>query len=71
MAMVLVLMRLVEPSSELLSIAPTKVNDDRLYRALDQVRLHKEALEKYLKERLGELFHLDYLGNVTLDKCST
>lgn len=75
MAMVLVLMRLVEPSSELriaehlfersalsalLGIAPTKVNDDRLYRALDQVRPHKEALEKYLKERLGALFHLDY-----------
>lgn len=75
MALVLVLLRLVAPSSELriaehlfertaladlLGIPPGKVNDDRLYRALDQLRPHKEALEKELKERLGELFHLDY-----------
>ncbi len=37
-----------------------KVNEDRLYRALDQLLPHKEALEKHLKERLGELFELDY-----------
>ena len=75
MELVLVLVRLVDPSSELriaehlfehtaladlLGIPPAKVNDDRLYRALDQLRPHKEALEKHLKERLGELFHLDY-----------
>lgn len=75
MAMVLVLMRLVDPSSELriaehlfersalgdlLGIPPAKVNDDRLYRALDEIRPHKEALEKQLKERLGRLFHLEY-----------
>lgn len=75
MVLVLVLMRLIDPTSELriaehlfersalpdlLGIPPEKVNDDRLYRALDQLRPHKEALEKCLKERLGELFHLDY-----------
>ena len=75
MAMVLVLMRLVDPSSELriaqhlfersalgdlLCISPEKVNDDRLYRALDQVLPHKEALEKHLKERLGRMFKLEY-----------
>jgi len=75
MALVLVLGRLCEPSSELhlaehfyeasalaqlLGVAAEKVNEDRLYRALDQLRPHKEALEKHLKERLGELFALDY-----------
>jgi len=75
MAMVLVLMRLVNPCSELriaehlfertalgdlLGIVPHKINDDRLYRALDKVLPHKEALEKRLKGRLGELFHLEY-----------
>ena len=75
MAMVLVLMRLVDPSSELriaqdlfersalgdlLGIAPRKINDDRLYRALDQVLPHKQGLEKHLKERLGQLFDLKY-----------
>jgi len=68
-------MRLCEPSSELrlaehlyersplgdlLGIPPDKVNDDRLYRALDRVLPHKLELEKYLKERLGELFSLEY-----------
>ena len=75
MALVLVLARLCDPSSELsvaehgygetaledlLGIPADKVNDDRLYRALDALLPHKEALEKHLKERLGELFDLDY-----------
>ena len=75
MAMVLVVMRLVDPASELriaehvfersalsdlLGIPTAKVNDDRLYRTLDQILPHKEALEKHLAERLGQLFHLDY-----------
>lgn len=75
MALVLVVMRLVDPSSELriaqhvfersaladlLGIPLQKINDDRLYRALDQVLPHKEALEKHLKERLGRLFKLEY-----------
>ena len=75
MALVLVLMRLCEPSSELqiaehlyeravlgdlLGVPADKVNDDRLYRALDKLLPHKGELEKHLKERLGELFHLEY-----------
>ena len=75
MGLTLVLMRLCEPSSELcivedlygrsplvdfLGIPEDKVNDNRLYRALDKLLPHKPALEKHLKERLGELFHLDY-----------
>jgi len=75
MAQVLVVSRFCEPSSELhiaehfygrsalpdlLGIAEDKINDDRLYRALDQLLPHKEALEKHLKERLGTLFDLDY-----------
>jgi hypothetical protein len=34
------------------------VYDERLYRALDKLLPHKEALEKHLKNRLGELFGL-------------
>jgi len=75
MAMTLVLMRLCEPSSELkiaehlydrsvltdlLGIPAEKVNDDRLYRALDRLLPHKVELEKHLKERLGKLFDLEY-----------
>lgn len=75
MATILVLMRLCEPSSELhiaedlfeqsalvdlLGIPAEKINDDRLYRALDILLPHKAELEKYLKERLGELFNLEY-----------
>jgi transposase len=75
MAIVLVLMRLCNPSSELrvaehlyeqstlddlLGIPVDKVNDDRLYRALDSLLPHKSVLEKHLKERMGELFNLEY-----------
>ena len=75
MAMVLVLGRLCYPSSELgvaarfyessaladlLGVPAEKVNEDRLYRALDALLPHKPALEKHLKEKLGELFTLDY-----------
>ena len=75
MALTLVLMRLCEPSSELriaehlyersclgdlLGIPEEKVNNDRLYRALDQLLPQKVELEKHLKERLGELFDLEY-----------
>jgi transposase len=74
-ALVLVLGRLCEPSSELhlaehfyrtsalpdlLGVPAEKVNDDRLYRALDALLPHKTALEKHLKEKLGSLFELDY-----------
>jgi hypothetical protein len=75
MTLVLVVLRLLEPCSELrvaehlfertaldglLGIDPSKVNDDRLYRALDQLIGHKDALQKHLKDRLGELFKLEY-----------
>ncbi len=75
MAAVLVLARFCEPSSELhiaedwfrrtalgdlLGIPDDKVNDDRLYRALDRVLPHKILLEFHLKERLGDLFGLEY-----------
>jgi len=71
MATVLVLGRLCDASSELhlaerfyessavaelLSVPAEKVNEDRLYRALDALLPHKAALEKHLKEKLGELF---------------
>ncbi len=75
MASVLVLCRLCHPSSELhiaehfyeqtaladlLGIRNKKINEDRLYRALDQVLPHKEALEQHLKKRVGSLFKVDY-----------
>ena len=75
MSLVLVLLRLCEPSSELrvaehlyertalgdiLGIPVEKVNDDRLYRALDALLPHKASLEQHLKERLGELFEIEY-----------
>jgi transposase len=75
MAAVLVIARLCEPRSELhiaeawyrqtalvdlLGISEAKVNDDRLYRALDQLLPHKKALEGHIKERLGTLFKLEY-----------
>jgi len=75
MALVLVLARLCEPSSELqvaerwyegsaledlLGVSAEHVNDDRLYRALDVLVGQKERLERHLKERVGELFGLTY-----------
>jgi hypothetical protein len=75
MAMVLVLGRLCNPSSELqwaerfyehsalpelLGVPAEKVNEDRLYRALDALLPHKLALEKHLRQKLGEFFALDY-----------
>jgi len=75
MALVLVLARLCNPSSELhvaehfygtsalsdlLGVPAGKVNDDRLYRALDALLPEKAALEGFLKERLGTLFGLRY-----------
>src|SRR5258708_3613992 len=74
-AAILVSARLWEPSSELhiaedwyrrtalddiLGVPVERVNDDRLYRALDQLLVHKEALENHLRTRLGELFSIDY-----------
>lgn len=75
MALVLVLCRLYNPSSELriadclyertalpelLGLPADKVNDDRLYRSLDKLLEHKTDFEKHLKERIGTLFELTY-----------
>lgn len=75
MAMILVLGRLCDPSSELclaerfyehsalpdlLGVPAEKVNEDRLYRALDALLPHKAELEQHLRQKLGELFSLDY-----------
>ncbi len=75
MSLVLVIARLCRPSSELhiaehfyrqtalsdiLGGPDAKVNDARLYRTLDAMLPHKEALEAFLKNRLGELFGLEY-----------
>jgi transposase len=75
MVQILVICRLCNPSSELhiaehyyrstamhelLGVPAEKVYDERLYRALDKLLPHKEALETYLKHRLGELFTLEY-----------
>jgi len=71
MACVLVLARFCAPSSELqiaeswyaktalddlLGVSEDKINDDRLYRALDRLLPHKDALCAHLQERYGELF---------------
>ena len=74
-AAILVIARLCEPSSELhiaedwyrrtalddlLGVSPAHIDDNRLYRALDRLLPHKQALEAHLKQRLGTLFELDY-----------
>jgi transposase len=74
MAAVLVAARLCEPSSELhiaedwyrrtaladlLQLEEAQVNKDRLYRALDQLLVHKAALEAHLSQRCGELFAVE------------
>jgi transposase len=74
-ALILIVARLCQPSSELhtseqwyrqtalpelLGVPPSRVDDNRLYRALDQLLPHKEQLEVHLKQRLGELFQLEY-----------
>ena len=75
MVATLVIGRLCEPSSELhvaeqwyrttaledlLQIPAESVYDERLYRTLDRLLPHKEAIEQHLVKRYGELFELDY-----------
>jgi len=75
MALLLVIARLCDPSSELsiaenfsrktalcdlLGVPEEKVYDNRLYRALDKLLPHKAELEVFLKEKLGDLFELEY-----------
>jgi transposase len=72
---ILVIGRLCEPSSELhvaerwyrttaledlYGVSAENLYDERLYRALDRLLPHKEAIEKHLVKRLGELFEIDY-----------
>ena len=45
---------------ELLGVPSEQVYLQRLYRTLDVLVPHKEAVEKHLKERLGKLFDLEY-----------
>jgi transposase len=74
-ALILIIARLCEPSSELqiaehfyrktalpelLGVPSEKVDDNRLYRGLDQLLPQKRELEAFLKNRLGELFGLEY-----------
>lgn len=74
-AMILVLARLCEPSSELhvaedwyrrtaledlVGIKPIRITHKRLYEGLDTLLEHKEEFEAHLKNRLGALFQLDY-----------
>lgn len=74
-ALILVIARLLEPSSELhtaeqwypktalpelLGVPAERVDDNRLYRALDELLPHKEQLQIHLKRRMGELFALEY-----------
>ncbi|MCH5376704.1 MAG: IS1634 family transposase, partial [Planctomycetes bacterium] len=74
-SLVLTVARLLNPSSELhtaeqwypktaladlLGLPARQVDDNRLYRALDKLLPHKAALETHLKNRLGELFGLEY-----------
>ncbi len=41
---------------DLLGVPVAKVHTDRLYAGMDQVLPHKEAIEKHLQHRVGELF---------------
>jgi len=74
-AAILTIARFCEPSSELhiettwyrrtaledlLNVPPEKVHTDRLYDGLDELLPHKETIEKHLRQRLGQLFELDY-----------
>jgi transposase len=71
MACILTVARFCAPSSELqiaeswydktalddlLGVPTDRVNDDRLYRSLDALLPHKDALCKHLQNRYGELF---------------
>ena len=73
--MILVIARLLDPSSELyvseqwypktalpdlLGVPADRIDDNRLYRTLDELLPHKEALEIHLKNRMGELFDIEY-----------
>ena len=75
MACILTLARFCAPSSELqiaeswyektalddlLGVSPEKINDDRLYRALDALLPYKEKLFSHLQKMSGEMFGIKY-----------
>jgi transposase len=75
LACVLAISRFCNPSSELyiaehfyghtafldiMGIPDHQIYENRLYRALDKLLPHKDALEEHLKERFGELFNIEY-----------
>ena len=45
---------------DLLGIPADRVDDNRLYRGLDALLPTKESLKVHLKNRLGELFNIEY-----------
>ncbi len=74
-AAILTIARFCEPSSELhiedtwyrrtalddlLGVDSCKVHTDRLYEGMDRLLPHKDAIERHLRDRLGELFDLKY-----------
>lgn len=74
-ALIPIIARLCEPSSELhiaehfyrqsalsdlLGAPIDRVDDNRLYRGLDRLLPYKAELERFLKQRFGELFALEY-----------
>ena len=74
-AAILALARFCEPSSELhiadtwylrtaledlVGVPAERVNKDRLYRGLDAVLPHKEAIERHLKEKFATMFDAKY-----------
>jgi transposase len=74
-ALILVIARLLEPSSELhtaeqwypktalaelLGVPVERVDDNRLYRTLDELLRLKEKVQVHLKQRMGSLFALEY-----------
>jgi transposase len=74
-ALILVIARLLEPSSELhtaeqwypktalaelLGVPVERVDDNRLYRTLDELLRLQEKLQVHLKQRMGSLFALEY-----------
>ena len=74
-ALILVIARLLEPASELytaeqwypktalpelLGVPVERVDDNRLYRALDELLPHKDELQVHLRQRMGDLFALEY-----------
>lgn len=72
---ILVISRFYQPSSELhivehlyeqsamedfFGIPSAQIYDNRLYRGLDRLLVHKQALQQHLKNRLGTLFDISY-----------